>query len=101
MPRMNTSSNMASGYTACSDELNGQTRRRLLCRDADRLERECLALALFGRGDLTDDVGFWGVKRTHKCPDKTEFRPQTLDFPAGGSTYLAFPAAAASCPGPD
>ena len=56
---------------------------------------------LFGRGDLTDDVGFWGVKRTHKCPDKTEFRPQTLDFPAGGSTYLAFPAAAASCPGPD
>jgi hypothetical protein len=31
---------------ACSDELNGQTRRRLLFRDAHRIEHECLPLAL-------------------------------------------------------
>ena len=34
----------AGKLAACSDELNGQTRRRLLFRDAHRIEHECLLL---------------------------------------------------------
>jgi len=34
----------AGKLSACSDELNGQTRRRLLFGDAHRIEHECLLL---------------------------------------------------------